>query len=114
VEIVSKEHLEAAAEVSRVKVSERPDVAAWKIYAPVVVMLAVVSQFYFFRELEAALLFFTILFLMLAAVGGAIYLIGCASQKTFSIAEPAARRGLVFAEVVSRKTFHRPRSVPVP
>jgi hypothetical protein len=89
-------------------------IAAWKIYTPIAATLVIVSQFYFFRELAVALLFFTILFLVLAAVGGAIYLIGRASQKTFSFAEPAARRGLVFAEVISRKTFHRPRSVPVP
>jgi hypothetical protein len=89
-------------------------IAAWKIYTPIAATLLIVSQFYFFRELAAALLFFTILFLMLAVIGGAIYLIGRVSQKTFSIAEPAARRGLVYAEVISRKTFHRPRSVPVP
>jgi hypothetical protein len=93
---------------------KKQDIAAWKIYTPIAAALVIVSQFYFFRELAVALLFFTILFLMLAAIGGAIYLIGRVSQKTFSIAEPAARRGLVFAEVISRKTFHRPRSVPVP
>jgi hypothetical protein len=94
---------------------KRKSIAAWKVYTPIAAAsLVIVSQFYFFRELEVALLFFTVLFLMIAAIGGAIYLIGRVSQKTFSIAEPAARRGLVYAEVISRKTFHRPRSVPVP
>jgi hypothetical protein len=93
---------------------KKTGIAAWKIYTPIAAALVIVSQFYFFRELAVALLFFTILFLVLAVIGGAIYLIGRVSQKTFSIAEPAARRGLVFAEVISRKTFHRPRSVPVP
>ena len=93
---------------------KKTGIAAWKVYAPIVAALVIVSQFYFFRELAAALLFFTIIFLVLATIGGAIYLIGRVSQKTFSIAEPAARRGLVYAEVISRKTFHRPRSVPVP
>ena len=93
---------------------KKQSIAAWKIYTPIAAALVIVSQFYFFRELAAALLFFTILFLMLAVIGGAIYSIGRISQKTFSIAEPAARRGLVYAEVISRKTFHRPRSVPVP
>jgi hypothetical protein len=90
-------------------------IAAWKIYTPIAAAsLVIISQFYFFRELAAALLLFTIIFLVLATIGGAIYLIGRVSQKTFSIAEPAARRGLIYAEVISRKTFHRPRSVPVP
>jgi hypothetical protein len=93
---------------------KKTGIAAWKIYTPIAAALVIVSQFYFFRELAAALLFFTIIFLVLATIGGAIYLIGRVSQKTFSIAEPAARRGLVYAEVISRKTFHRPRSVPVP
>jgi hypothetical protein len=91
----------------------KPGIAAWKIWLGVAASVAVVSQFYYFRELAAALLIFTILFLMFAAIVGVIYLVGRASQKGFSIAEPAARRGLVLAEVISRKTFHRPRSAPV-
>lgn len=93
---------------------EKKGIAAWKVYTPIAAALAIVWQFYYFRELAAALLLFTIIFLMLATIGGAIYLIGRVSQKTFSIAQPAAHRGLVYAEVISRKTFHRPRSVPVP
>nr|HEV7953770.1 hypothetical protein [Candidatus Acidoferrales bacterium] len=114
VEIVGKSEPEASTKARELAAPGKAGVAAWKIYAAVAVALAIVWQFYYFRELAAALLFFTIIFLVLAAIGGAIYLIGRISQKTFSIAEPAARRGLVYAEVISRKTFHRPRSVPVP
>ncbi len=87
--------------------------ATWKICAAVAVAIAIVSQFYYFRELAAALLIFTIIFLMFASMAGVIYLVGRVSQKGYSIAEPAARRGLVLAEDLSRKTFHRPRSAPV-
>jgi hypothetical protein len=112
VEIVGSTELESSA--SKSVAHRKSGIAAWKIYAAVAVVLAIVSQFYYFRELAAALLIFTILFLMFAAIVGAIYLIGRVGQKGISIAEPAARRGLVMAEVLSRKTFHRPRSVPVP
>jgi hypothetical protein len=30
------------------------------------------------------------------------------------LAEPAAKRGIGIAEEISKKTFHRPRSVPAP
>lgn len=109
-----KFHQPKSAQAQETTVLSGNEIAAWKIYTPIAAALAVVSQFYFFRELAAALLFFTILFVILATITGAVYLIGRVGQKTFSIAEPAARRGLVFAEVISRKTFHRPRSVPVP
>jgi hypothetical protein len=91
----------------------KPGIAAWKKWLGAAVLAVVVSQFYYFRELAAALLIFTILFLMFASIAGVIYLVGRASQKGLSMAEPAARRGLVLAEVISRKTFHRPRSAPV-
>ena len=67
----------------------------WHKWAAGIFAALLFVQFYFFRELAAALLLFTIVFLMLAVIGAAIYLIGRASQKTFSFAEPAARRGLV-------------------
>jgi fatty acid desaturase len=114
VEIVGKSEPEASTKARELAAPRKAAVAAWKIYVAVAVAIAIVWQFYYFRELAAALLLFTIIFLVLAVIGGAIYLIGRISQKTFSIAEPAARRGLVYAEVISRKTFHRPRSVPVP
>jgi hypothetical protein len=114
VEIVGKSGLEVSMKAREIAAPRKAAVGSWKIYAAVALAFAIVWQFYYFRELAAALLIFTIIFLILATIGGAIYLIGRVSQKTFSIAEPAARRGLVFAEVISRKTFHRPRSVPVP
>jgi hypothetical protein len=107
-------HLHDLKEVWEPKASRKTDIALWKKLAVIAAAVLVVWQFYYFRELAAALLIFTVLFLIFAAIAGAVYLIGRASQKGFSIAEPAARRGLVFAEAISRKTFHRQRSVPVP
>jgi hypothetical protein len=114
VEIVGINQLQDKARAQAVPVVRKTGIAVWKKLAAIAALAFVVSQFYYFRELAAALLIFTILFLMFAAIVGVIYLIGRASQKGFSIAEPAARRGLILAEEVSRKTFHRPRSVPVP
>ena len=112
-EIAGSTQLEDPKKARELITSRKSGIAVWKICAAVAVAVAIVSQFYYFRELAAALLIFTIIFLMFAAIVGAIYLVGRASQKGFSIAEPAARRGLVLAEAVSRKTFHRPRSAPV-
>jgi hypothetical protein len=113
VEIVDSSQLESSTEASQLAVPQKKSIASWKKYVAAVVALGVVSQFYFFRELFVALLIFTILFLMFSAIVGAIYLIGRVGQKGIEIAEPAARRGLVYAEVISKKTFHRPRSAPV-
>jgi hypothetical protein len=113
VEIVSKDQLEDSAKVRNITEPRKVGIAAWKKCAAVAAALALVWQFYYFRELAAALLIFTIIFLMFASIAGIIYLVGRASQKGLSMAEPAARRGLVLAEVISRKTFHRPRSAPV-
>jgi hypothetical protein len=106
-------HLQDSASAQEIPVSPKKGIAAWKKWLGVAALMLIVSQFYYFREMFAALLIFTILFLMCAAIAGAIYLIGRVSQKGYSFAEPAARRGLVLAEVISRKTFHRPRSAPV-
>ena len=107
-------HLQDSTEAHELPAPRKTGIATWKKCAGIAAAFLVVWQFYYFRELAAALLIFTILFLMFAAIGGVIYLIGRAGQKGISIAEPAARRGLVFAEEISKKTFHRPRSVPVP
>lgn len=106
--------LQGSVELQKISAPTKKGISVWKKCAAVAAILFGVGQFYYFRELAAALLIFTILFLMLAAVAGMIYLIGRAGQKGISIAEPAARRGLVLAEAFSRKTFHRQRSVPVP
>jgi hypothetical protein len=113
VEIVDPNQLHQAVPAAEAQVAPKSGISAWKTLAVIAGLAVVVWQFYYFRELAAALLIFTILFLMFAAIAGAIYLIGRAGQKGISIAEPAARRGLVFAEVISKKTFHRPRSAPV-
>jgi len=114
VDIVSTSQAADSSEAPKPAAPKNWGISAWKKCASSIAVLGVVWQFYYFRELAAALLIFTILFLMFAGIVGAIYLIGRASQKGFSIAEPAARRGLVLAEEISKKTFHRPRSVPVP
>jgi hypothetical protein len=113
VETSNTDRLQDSISAAEIPVSPKKGIAAWKKWLGAVALILIVSQFYYFREMFAALIIFTILFLMFAAIAGALYLIGRISQKGFSIAEPAARRGLVLAEVISRKTFHRPRSAPV-
>src|SRR5579864_413176 len=113
VEIVGKTELQEVNHASAAPVGKKSFGNAWKTLAVIVALAVVVWQFYYFRELAAALLIFTILFLIFAAIAGAIYLIGRAGRRGIAIAEPAARRGLVYAEVFSKKTFHRPRSAPV-
>jgi hypothetical protein len=85
----------------------------WKKWLGIVVATAIVTQIYFVRELLAALLIFTVLFVVAAVIGVVIYLIGRAGETGIQIAEPAAKRGLELAEDFSKKTFHRPRSAPV-
>ena len=106
-------HLQESIQVRKAIVPAKKRIAIWKICLIVALVVFGFAQFYYFRELAAALLLFTILFLMMAAIVGVVYLIGSAGQKGFEIAEPAARRGLVLAEEISKKTFHRQRSVPV-
>lgn len=91
--------------------------ARWKPwYKWVVGLLAafLIVQIYYVRELLAALLLFTVLFLVVAIIVAVAYAIGLAGEAGFTYAEPAARHGLEVAEEISRKTFHRPRSAPVP
>jgi hypothetical protein len=103
-------HLGDSARLQKAPASGKTGIAVWKKLLCAAVLVVIVSQFYYFRELAAALLIFTILFLMFASIAGVIYLVGRASQKGLSIAE---RRGLILAEGINRKTFHRPRSAPV-
>jgi hypothetical protein len=106
-------HLQESIQTRDTFAPAKKRIAIWIVCLAVAAIAIGFAQFYFLRELAAALLIFTILFLMIAAIVGVVYLIGSAGQKGYSIAEPAARRGLVLAEEISRKTFHRPRSVPV-
>lgn len=78
------------------------------------VAIGVILQFYYFREMLAALFLFAILFVFFALIVGVVYLVGRAGEVGITAAEPAARRGMVMAEELSKKTFHRPRSAPVP
>lgn len=112
-EIVGKTELQEVSHTIAAPAGKKSFGTAWRTLAVIAALGVIVWQFYYFRELAAALLIFTILFLIFATIAGAIYLIGRAGQKGIAIAEPAARRGLVYAEVFSRKTFHRPRSAPV-
>jgi hypothetical protein len=86
----------------------------WRKWMWLALGLVVVSQIYFFQELFAALIIFTLVFVIVAVIAGIAYLVGRAGEAGISAAEPAALRGLAVAEAVSKKTFHRPHSTPVP
>jgi cytosine/uracil/thiamine/allantoin permease len=77
----------------------------------------VALQIYFVREMLAALMLFTGVFVIFAMVALAIYLLDRAGQWSIGWAgervRPAmqlARRGLTLAEELSKKPFRRPRS----
>jgi hypothetical protein len=86
----------------------------WHKWVAGVVAALLIVQIYFVRELLAALILFTVLFLVVAIIVGIGYAIGRAGEAGFTFAEPAARRGMEMAEDLSRRTFRRPRSAPVP
>jgi hypothetical protein len=75
---------------------------------------ALLFQAYYVQEMLAALVIFTILFLIGAIITGAIYLLGRAGETTVTLAEPVARRGVAFAEELRQKAFRRPHSAPAP
>jgi hypothetical protein len=81
----------------------------WAVFAVVIA-----ANFYYFREMAAALVIFAVLFVIGAITAAIIYIVGRAGEAGISLAEPVAKRGLVAAEEFSKKTFHRPRSAPVP
>ena len=77
-------------------------------------------QIYFVQEMIAALIFFTIAFILFAIVAGVLYLVNRAGEWGLGWAgqqsKPAvvlARRGFNAVEEVSKKQLRRPRSVPV-
>jgi hypothetical protein len=87
----------------------------WVLLAALVAM-----QFYFVRELLSALLLLAIGFAAIFTVIAAVYLLHRAWESGLAgvrkSARPVlgfARRGMVFAEEISRKPFRRPRSEPV-
>jgi predicted lysophospholipase L1 biosynthesis ABC-type transport system permease subunit len=85
-------------------------------------LLAFVAlQVYFVQEMLAALILFTGVFVIFAAVALVLYLIDRAGQLGLGWAEvhaqpvaQLARRGWAAAEEISKKPFHRPRSETAP
>ena len=71
-EIVGKTELQEVNHASAAPVGKKSFGNAWKTLAVIVALAVVVWQFYYFRELAAALLIFTILFLIFAAIAGVL------------------------------------------
>jgi hypothetical protein len=72
----------------------------------------VALQIYFVRELLAALILFTGIFIVCAIAALVLYLVDRASQWGIGLAEHQAKRALVAAEEISKKQLRRPRSEP--
>jgi len=72
----------------------------------------VALQIYFVRELLAALILFTGVFIVCALVALVFYLVDRASRWGLGLAENQAKRALVAAEEISKKQLRRPRSEP--
>jgi hypothetical protein len=72
----------------------------------------VALQIYFVRELLAALMLFTGVFVICATVALVFYLIDRASRWGLSLAGHQAKRALLAAEEISKKQLRRPRSEP--
>jgi uncharacterized membrane protein YqjE len=77
----------------------------------------VALQIYFVQEMLAALMLFTGVFVILAAIALVLYLVDKAGRWSIDWAEQHAqsafqmvRRGWTLAEEVSKKPFRRPRS----
>jgi hypothetical protein len=90
-----------------------------KVRKPLVAFLAVilVLQLYFVRELIAAEVLFGLGFLVLAVVGGILYLVGSIGERSFNLLEAGVRavvpymhRGYVKVLEFSKKPFRHPRS----
>jgi uncharacterized membrane protein YcfT len=74
-------------------------------------------QVYLVQELIAALVLFSVIFVVVAVAAVALYLLDRASQRTLDWAEPqtaratkAARKALQRAEEISKKQLRRQRS----
>jgi len=70
-------------------------------------------QIYFIRELLAAFLLFTGIFIVCAIFALALYLVDRASRWGLSMAGNHAKRAFTVAEEISKKPLRRPRSEPV-
>ena len=72
----------------------------------------VALQIYFVRELLAALMLFTGIFVVCAMIALTLYLVDRAGQWGLGLAGRQAKRALVAAEEISKKQLRRPRSEP--
>jgi len=90
-----------------------------KVRKRLVLFLAVVLvlQLYFVRELIAAEVLFGLGFLVLAVIGGVLYLVGSIGERTFDLLEvgvraavPYMHRGYARTLEFSKKPFRHPRS----
>jgi hypothetical protein len=91
-----------------------PRSKAWRVWIWLAVAVFLIFQVYYVREMLAVLVIFAGLFFVVAIIAAIIYAVGRAGESTITAAEPMARRGMELAEEVSKKTFRRPRSAPVP
>lgn len=87
---------------------------AWRKWLYAILASYIVLQVYYVREMLAALLIFTIFFAVFAFIATIVYIVGRAGEAGIVLAEPAAKRGMEIAEGLSKKTFHRQRSVIAP
>jgi hypothetical protein len=79
-----------------------------------------VIRLYYVQEMIAALIIFSVLFALVAAVVLFLFFLDRVSQRTVAWAEtrttrvgPAAHRAWAFVVELSKKPLHRPRSQPV-
>jgi hypothetical protein len=70
----------------------------------------VALQIYFVRELLAALILFTGIFIVCAMIALILYLVDRASRWGLALAGVQAKRALSAAEEISKKPLRRPRS----
>jgi len=80
-------------------------------------LVLLVLQMYFVRELLAAEVLFGLGFLVLLSLGGIFYFVGAIGERSFDLLEagvravaPVARRGYARIEEISKKPFRHPRS----
>jgi hypothetical protein len=72
----------------------------------------VALQIYFVREMLAAFMLFTGIFIVFAIIALGLYLIDQASRWGLDMAEHQAKRALTAVEEISKKQLRRPRSEP--
>jgi hypothetical protein len=84
-------------------------------------VILVVLQVYFVRELLAAELLFGLLFAALLLLGGLCYVVGMIGERGLDFAEVGvrvvskyARRGYTGIEEISKRSFRHPRSESAP